>query len=92
MSNCSYINIKAAQDKCTFVRENCEFQYFNLLAFNYCYINNFTPVTYLIIIIIILLCFYFLSTTGNDHLAPALSIMSEKLGLSQNLAGLTLLA
>ena len=92
MLECSYKNIKDAQDKCMFVQQNCEFQYFNLLTFNYCYINNFTPVTYLIIIIIILLCFYFLSTTGNDHLAPSLSIMSDKLGLSQNLAGLTLLA
>jgi sodium/potassium/calcium exchanger 6 len=48
--------------------------------------------TWPLLIIIILLCFYFLSTTGNDYLAETLGIISDKMKLSQNLAGLTLLA
>ena len=92
MDECTYQSIRLANDTCNFVRDNCKFQYFSLLTFNYCTLNNFPLVTFVLIIILIVLCFYFLSTTGNDHLAPALGIMSEKLGLSQNLAGLTLLA
>ena len=90
--NCSWDLIRLAPDPCKFVKDNCFFSYFSLLEFNYCVINNNTWLTYILAIIILILCFYFLSTTGNDYLAPALGIISEKLNLSQNLAGLTLLA
>ena len=90
--NCSWDLIRLAPDPCKFVKDNCFFSYFSLLEFNYCTINNNTWLTYLLLIIILILCFYFLSSTGNDYLAPALGIISEKLNLSQNLAGLTLLA
>ena len=90
--NCSWDLIRLAPDPCKFVKDNCFFSYFSLLEFNYCTINNNTWLTYILLIIILILCFYFLSSTGNDYLAPALGIISEKLNLSQNLAGLTLLA
>lgn len=90
--NCSWDLIRLAPDPCKFVKDNCFFSYFSLLEFNYCTINNNTWLTYIFLIIILILCFYFLSSTGNDYLAPALGIISEKLNLSQNLAGLTLLA
>lgn len=70
----------------------CASTYFNLIYFNYCIIGGQTWLTYVIIILIVVLSFYLLSSTGNDYLAPALGILSEKLDLSQNLAGLTLLA
>ena len=69
-----------------------EIDYFSLYYFNYCIVNNRPWLTWPILIIILLLCFYFISTTGNDYLAETLGIISEKLKLSQNLAGLTLLA
>ena len=69
-----------------------EIDYFSLYYFNYCVVNNRPWLTWPILIIILLLCFYFISTTGNDYLAETLGIISEKLKLSQNLAGLTLLA
>ena len=69
-----------------------EIDYFSLYYFNYCIVNNRSWLTWPILIIILLLCFYFISTTGNDYLAETLGIISEKLKLSQNLAGLTLLA
>jgi len=71
---------------------NGEIDYFSLYYFNYCIVNNRPWLTWPILIIILLLCFYFISTTGNDYLAETLGIISEKLKLSQNLAGLTLLA
>ena len=91
-TECSFNALSAALDKCTYVKENCEFSYFSLLNFNYCIIDNNKWLTFLLLALIIILCFYFLSSTGNDYLAPALGIISEKLHLSQNLAGLTLLA
>ena len=94
-TGCSYEilrNFTSIADKCTYVKSDCHFEYFSILTFNYCYINDNTWITFILLALIIFLCFYFLSSTGNDYLAPALGIISEKLHLSQNLAGLTLLA
>ena len=76
---------------CEYVRKCCNGEYFNILSLNYCYIN-FTPVTLPIVILILLICFYFLSSTGNEYLANSLGIISEKMKISQNLAGVTFLA
>ena len=94
-TGCSYEilrNFTSIADKCTYVKTECHFEYFSMLKFNYCYVNDNTWITFILLALIIFLCFYFLSSTGNDYLAPALGIISEKLHLSQNLAGLTLLA
>ena len=92
--DCSWekIRMESPASRCQFVSENCFFSYFSLLKFNYCTIDDHKWLTYILAIIIIILCFYILSSTGGDYLAPALGIISEKLNLSQNLAGLTLLA
>ena len=76
---------------CTYVSECCKGEYFNILSLNYCYIN-ISIISLIIVISILLLCFYFLSSTGNDYLANALGIISEKMQISQNLAGVTFLA
>ena len=78
--------------KCEHVRLNCGGEFFNLLSLHYCHIQKFPLITLIISIIILLLCFSFLSSTGNNYLANILGILSEKLHMSQNLAGLTLLA
>ena len=67
-------------------------EYFSLYYFNHCILDNKPWLAWPILVIILLLSFYFISTTGNDYLAETLGIISEKLKLSQNLAGLTLLA
>ena len=79
-------------ERCNCYMNNTDVDYFSLAAFNYCILGDQKYLTWPILIIVLLLCFYFISTTGNDYLAEALGIMSEKLKLSQNLAGLTLLA
>ena len=43
-------------------------------------------------ILILLLCFYFLATTADFYLSPALAHISKMLHMSENLAGVTLLA
>lgn len=79
------------EDKCE-IASSCNFQYFNLISLNYCYLHGWNPLTTIIALAILVFCFYFISSTGDAYLAPSLGIMSEKLGLSQNLAGLTLIA
>ena len=86
----SFNNSKLA---CQFLK-NCsyEYDYFSLLTFNYCTVGNRQWVTWPIIVLIFLLCFYFLSTSVDEYVSRIVGRMSVKLKLSQNLAGLTLLA
>jgi len=55
-----------------------------------CFVNFYC----LKILKIVLLCiaFHMLSSTAGDYLAPAVTTISEKLGLSEEVAGVTLLA
>ena len=95
MSECDYDYLHSSisiLDKCEFVRENCSGEFFNLLSLHYCHIQSYPIITLILAILILLLCFSFLSSTGNEYLANILGILSEKLKMSQNLAGLTLLA
>jgi sodium/potassium/calcium exchanger 6 len=87
------LNNKTITDICTCLRNYTDdIEYFSLYYINHCKFGNKPWLIWPILIIILLLCFYFISTTGNDYLAETLGIISEKLKLSQNLAGLTLLA
>ena len=81
------------EDLCQCLADNLDdVDYFSLYYFNQCVVGNKPWLTWPLLILIIVLCFYFLSTTGNDYLAETLGIISDKMKLSQNLAGLTLLA
>lgn len=90
--NCNYQLLSLSSDKCKFVNSECEFEYFSMLSFHFCVVHNYQWVTFILLPLIIIFCFYILSTTGNRYLAPVLGIISDKLQLSQNIAGLTLLA
>ena len=90
-SNQTHPTPSSIKSQCSYITKCCEGTYFTILKIHYC---NSIPssITMMIIILLILLCFYILSSTGNDYLANVLGRISEKLKLSQNLAGLTLLA
>ena len=66
--------------------------YFNLLTFNYCVVQNKQYITWPLIALTFVLCFFFLSTTVDEYTSRILGRISVKLNMSQNLAGLTLLA
>ena len=94
--NCTYRDLhfyRNAKDACDYLR-NCsyEYDYFNLLTFNYCLAGNRQYITWPLIIIVLLLCFYFLSTSVDEYVSGIVGRISVKLNMSQNLAGLTLLA
>ena len=94
--NCTYQGLhfyNNAKEACDYLK-NCsyEYDYFNLLTFNYCVAGNRQYITWPLIIIVFLLCFYFLSTSVDEYVSGIVGRISVKLNMSQNLAGLTLLA
>ena len=74
------------------ITKSCNFDYINLNEMHYCYLNGQLYFTLPILFLIGLICFYLLSDTANRYLSSALTNISDKLNLSQNLAGVTLLA
>lgn len=91
---CTYDIIKSLDpsNKCDFVKDNCESDTFNFYSLHYCTFNgNFfiTIPTYSLILIIL---FFLLSDTSNNFLSVSLTKIVEVLKISQNLAGVTLLA
>ena len=94
--NCSHEILHSFENShlaCDYLKE-CNYQadYFNLLTFNYCLVENKQYITWPLIALIFILCFYFLSSTVDQYVSRILGRMSVKLNISQNLAGLTLLA
>ena len=94
--NCTHQGLhfyKSAKEACDYLR-NCsyEYDYFNLLTFNYCIAGNRQYITWPLIVIVFIICFYFLSTSVDEYVSGIVGRISVKLNMSQNLAGLTLLA
>ena len=94
--NCSHEILHSFTDSelaCDYLK-NCEYEYdyFTLLTFNYCIVGDRQYITWPLIVLVFLLCFYFLSTSVDEYVSRIVGKMSVKLNMSQNLAGLTLLA
>lgn len=93
MNNCKYDILLKSTDKCEYV-SNCEYDYFyfNILKTHYCQFNSSLYISVPLFILIILICFFLLSDTAHKYFSSTLTIISEKLKLSQNIAAMTLLA
>lgn len=89
---CDYSSIQISENKCNYILENCGYSYINFYSLFYCTLNSNYFLFLPIIIIIILICFYLLNDTSNKYLSSALTKISDKLKLSQNFSGITLLA
>ncbi len=74
------------------ISKDCDYDYINLYDLHYCSFNGKLYFSLPIILLIGFICFYLLSDTANKYLSQALTNISDKLGLSQNLAGVTFLA
>lgn len=86
-------------DACLYSRENCTGSYINFYALHYCDLGSNILITLPLYTIfsklsfkLVLLCFYLTGDTANKYLSCALTAISEKLKISQNLAGVTFLA
>lgn len=95
MSNSSckfdYFSYKSSQQICKLVKE-CDYTFINFYELHYCTFNGNSYISLTILSVICLICFYLLSDTANRYLSQALTNISDKLKLSQNLAGVTILA
>lgn len=96
MSNCTHTLIHEKIGNysavCKFVNENCEYSYINFYNLHYCILEQNIYITFPILCLSIYICFYLLSDTSNKYLSNALTILSDKMKMSQTLAGVTLLA
>lgn len=90
---CNYTNLVESVNKCQFAHsDDCMGTYFNLFALHYCNLSEITYLTLPICILMLVFCFWMLSSTSNKYLSSSLTIITDRLGLSQNIAGMTLLA
>lgn len=65
---------------------------YNFYELHFCTFNDHAYITVPIVLLIIALCFYILGSTADSFLSPALAKLSMTLGMSESLAGVTLLA
>lgn len=70
----------------------CAYDYVNLNELHFCYFQGKFYLSLPILIFFGCICFYLMSDTANKYLSQGLTNISDKLNLSQNLAGVTLLA
>lgn len=82
------------QDQCSFFHTNCQSDEFDISHFNYLsiYYCRFKVLSIFPLLMMLLVCFFGLGHTASDYLCPNLYTISKLLKLSDNLAGLTLLA
>ena len=92
MSNCTYESFQSTTDKCALASAACSGKYFNPYTLHYCNLNEALYFSLPILLLIFILCFYMLSTTANRYLSSSLTLISDKLKISQNFAALTFLA
>mmetsp|Transcript_4188 Transcript_4188/g.4125 ORF Transcript_4188/g.4125 Transcript_4188/m.4125 type:complete len:710 (+) Transcript_4188:6098-8227(+) len=95
-STCSQVLKVPAGDQCSFIKENCasetEIGRFNYLDLYYCKFPILKSFSVVPLLSCLSLFFIALGTTASDYLCPNLYTISKFLELSDNLAGLTLLA
>lgn len=92
--NCSFLgNIES--DKCSYVLSHCGSElsgYVNYLSMYYCKFERLGSFSIFPLLICLMVLFVWLGLAASDYLCPNLYTISKALNLSDNLAGLTLLA
>ncbi|CAK7564442.1 MAG: hypothetical protein SEPTF4163_002334 [Sporothrix epigloea] len=84
-----------AEDKCAFVRANCEDENAGLLPyinFYYCSMQHAQPVAFAALVIWLGLLFTAIGIAASDFFSVNLGSIATMLGLSESLAGVTFLA
>lgn len=87
--------VHQAKDKCAFVRENCpdeEAGIFSYLTLYYCRLPHAKPVAFTILVLWLALLFSTIGIAASDFFCVNLSTISNLLGMSESMAGVTFLA
>ncbi|KAK9236834.1 Sodium/calcium exchanger protein-domain-containing protein [Lipomyces kononenkoae] len=82
-------------DKCAFVKQYCagdQLGLFNYLELYYCTLADAKPIAIAIIALWLIAVFTTIGITASDFLCPNLNTISDLLGMSESLAGVTFLA
>lgn len=93
--SCSDISTIPRAEQCAFVRSHCNIHEYQIGLLNYLdlyYCSSSRKLTAWGIAAALMICFVSLGVTASDYLCPNLYTISKFLELSDNLAGLTLLA
>lgn len=88
-------SVHKARDRCAFVKHHCPDEEAGLLSYlqvYYCDFNHVKPIALTVIIIWRGLLFSTIGIAASDFFCVNLSVISNVLGLSESLAGVTLLA
>lgn len=89
-------NVRYAQDKCLFVRENCQADSFGMLNYiklYYCTSSRLLGVIFLGLMgLWLVLLFATIGTAASDFLCINLTTISDMLGLTPSMAGVTFVA
>ena len=93
--NCDYSTINSfssIKEKCSFVSNNCPYEYINFYSYHYCIMKGSVPLPSVSIIIFLFLLFFILSSTSDIFLSSAITKIIEAFNINQNIAAVTLLA
>lgn len=91
---CTKEIIESVADACTYVKDVCgdQHKFLNFTEFYYCSLDQNVPLIILISILFILFIFNILGSTADRYLSPALEAASDRMKLSEAIAGVTLVA
>jgi Ca2+/Na+ antiporter len=92
--NCNTAGLTRALNKCKFVAKNCDDQFdtFNMLYFQYCHIGNQSWIGVILSLCLLIILMRHIEHVSGDYLSVAIAALSKGLGLSEIVAGSTLLA
>ncbi|ODV77833.1 uncharacterized protein CANTADRAFT_91289 [Suhomyces tanzawaensis NRRL Y-17324] len=93
--SCGQVYKVPLDQQCAFVRANCNDDEYQIGRINYLsmyYCSGFGTMSMGFLVVLLVSCFASLGLTASDYLCPNLYTISKFLNLSDNLAGLTLLA
>ncbi|XP_078600082.1 mitochondrial sodium/calcium exchanger protein-like isoform X1 [Branchiostoma floridae x Branchiostoma japonicum] len=91
-----YHKLNSSSLQCEFIRNtsDCGIDegFINYLHFPYCSLPNLVPLAMVILFLWLMVLFVLLGVTADDYFCSALKVISDTLKLSQNIAGVTILA
>lgn len=91
---CTTAGLARAINKCKFVSQKCgeQFDTFNMLYVQYCYAGGYSWIGIILSFCLLLLLMRHIEHVSGDYLSVAIAALSKGLGLSELVAGSTLLA
>ncbi|XP_028400494.1 mitochondrial sodium/calcium exchanger protein-like [Dendronephthya gigantea] len=95
-TKCVHLHSVNSSYLCAFVKttEDCQIQdgFIQYIQFPYCTLSRTEALAFVLMILWLIFLFIFVGITADDYFCPALTVISNALNLSPNVAGVTFLA